>query len=126
MRRYIFLAMMLASSHVLARPADAKNGAAAAPNPDAALFRKARLAAATGFPDPASAQFRDVRKAHSDGDQALIVCGDINGKNATGGYAGFQSFVYFPASGKSYVVPPDAKGNPEKQAEANHELAGCF
>lgn len=42
--------------------------------------------------DPASAQFREVKVVkQQDGSEA--VCGEVNGKNAYGGYVGFQGFV---------------------------------
>lgn len=42
--------------------------------------------------DPSSAQFREVR-ALKQKDGSVAVCGEVNGKNAYGGYAGFQKFV---------------------------------
>jgi hypothetical protein len=42
--------------------------------------------------DPASAQFREVKVVkQQDGSEA--VCGEVNGKNAFGGYVGFRGFV---------------------------------
>jgi hypothetical protein len=42
--------------------------------------------------DPASAQFREVKVVkQQDGSEA--VCGEVNGKNAYGGYVGFRGFV---------------------------------
>lgn len=38
--------------------------------------------------DPESAQFRDLRKAGG------LVCGEVNGRNAFGAYAGYQRFVF--------------------------------
>lgn len=38
--------------------------------------------------DPESAQFRDMRV------YTLSVCGEVNAKNAMGGYVGFQRFIY--------------------------------
>lgn len=46
----------------------------------------AKDAAAAELRDPSSAQFREVEAV--DG----AVCGEINGKNAYGGYAGFTRF----------------------------------
>lgn len=41
--------------------------------------------------DPASAQFRDVRLVEFSFGQ--VVCGEVNAKNAFGGYVGFTPFV---------------------------------
>lgn len=38
--------------------------------------------------DPASARFRNVRTMASG-----ITCGEVNAKNAVGGYSGFQKFI---------------------------------
>ena len=51
----------------------------------------AKGAAAYKLKDPASAQFRNVRVATYG--STKIVCGEINGKNAYGGYVGFVPFV---------------------------------
>jgi hypothetical protein len=45
--------------------------------------------------DPESAQFRDIRRTEfqrQDGTSNTLVCGEINGKNAFGGYVGFSTF----------------------------------
>lgn len=42
--------------------------------------------------DPSSAQFRNVQVVKQQ-DGTSAVCGEVNGKNAYGGYVGFQSFV---------------------------------
>lgn len=53
---------------------------------------KAKELVANELRDPSSAQFRDVEVVkQKDGSSA--VCGEVNGKNAYGGYAGFQSFT---------------------------------
>ena len=41
--------------------------------------------------DPASAQFRNVRLVKFSGGQ--VVCGEVNGKNAYGGYVGYKQWV---------------------------------
>lgn len=48
---------------------------------------EAKKLVANGLRDPASAQFREVRRV---GD---AVCGEVNGKNAYGAYAGFRHFI---------------------------------
>lgn len=64
--------------------------------------------------DPSSAQFRNLRAADvtlSDGRTVRRVCGEINGKNQLGGYAGFQPFGGFITNGKfetNYYAGPCA------------------
>lgn len=56
-------------------------------------MRDAKKRVANETRDPSSVQFRDVRYVRQvDGSRA--VCGEINAKNAYGGYVGFESFVY--------------------------------
>jgi predicted small secreted protein len=68
---------------------------------------KGRDAAAAILRDPSSAQFREViavdHKPGSDIERA--VCGQINGKNAHGAYAGFTRFVADPSGGKAALDP---------------------
>lgn len=51
---------------------------------------------AANLKDPASAQFRNVKVAKmtdADDDRVIaVVCGEINGKNGFGAYAGFHPF----------------------------------
>lgn len=56
--------------------------------------------------DPSSAQFRDVHKT----DQA--VCGEVNGKNAYGAYAGFQHFIVENGSVSMEPELPSARLEP--------------
>nr|WP_257625387.1 hypothetical protein [Enterobacter cloacae] len=56
----------------------------------------AKSEVAANLKDPASAQFRNVKVAKMmDADEGrvfAIVCGEINGKNGFGAYAGFHPF----------------------------------
>lgn len=55
--------------------------------------RDAEKRVASELRDPSSAQFRNVRVVDQvDGSQA--VCGEVNAKNAYGGYVGFEPFVH--------------------------------
>lgn len=45
-------------------------------------------AVAAEMRDPASAQFRNIEQG------TTTACGEVNGRNAYGGYAGFTEFVY--------------------------------
>ncbi|WP_053284353.1 hypothetical protein [Comamonas testosteroni] len=44
--------------------------------------------------DPDSAKFREVALVESQG--GTVVCGQVNGTNAYGGYVGFKSFIGSP------------------------------
>jgi hypothetical protein len=70
--------------------------ALAACNPVAEL--QAKRAVAARMKDPDSAKFRNVRSV---GD---AICGDVNGRNGFGAYAGFVPFVFFPADGAVFVA----------------------
>nr|WP_249434167.1 hypothetical protein [Enterobacter cloacae] len=56
----------------------------------------AKSEVAANLKDPASAQFRNVKVAKmmdaDEGRVSAIVCGEINGKNGFGAYAGFHPF----------------------------------
>lgn len=54
---------------------------------------EAQRLAADLLRDPSSAQFRHLRYRVAE-TGARVVCGEINGKNAYGGYPGFQRFLY--------------------------------
>jgi hypothetical protein len=46
-----------------------------------------------GFKDPVSAQFENLKAARSG--VKVTVCGQVNGKNGYGAYAGFSPFIVF-------------------------------
>ncbi|HDC4513498.1 membrane lipoprotein lipid attachment site-containing protein [Enterobacter cloacae] len=56
----------------------------------------AKSEVAENLKDPASAQFRNVKVSKmtdaEDGRVIAVVCGEINGKNGFGAYAGFHPF----------------------------------
>jgi hypothetical protein len=59
--------------------------------------RKKMAAAVTkDLRDPLSAQLRNVQlsKAKFSGEPKTVYCGEINAKNAHGGYVGFKPFFY--------------------------------
>jgi hypothetical protein len=45
-----------------------------------------------GLRDPASAEFRQI-KIGPDKEGVLMACGEVNSKNAFGGYVGFSKFM---------------------------------
>jgi hypothetical protein len=59
---------------------------------DAASEREAQDAIRNVMNDPGSAQFRSMKVNEANG--SALVCGEANGKNALGGYAGFTRFIY--------------------------------
>lgn len=68
----------------------------------------ARQAVAAQLKDPASAKFRNVVTNGS------TVCGEVNGKNSWGAYAGFTRFVATP---HSVTMEPDRADDPEGARE---------
>lgn len=85
------LALLLASTTTNARQPDDDIIAAA----KAMVERKLR--------DPSSAQYRDLHVVPThQGDQ--VVCGEVNGKNAYGGYVGFAPFAVL---GDSVILASD-------------------
>lgn len=74
------------------------------PGTDEHAIAEARRDVAATLRDPASAQFREVR-AHKQKDGTTAVCGEVNGRNAFGGYAGFQNFVTH--EGRVHILDDD-------------------
>lgn len=61
-----------------------------------AMVRKAAASIADTARDPASVSFRRVflqKRIAKDGRQPVSLCGEMNGKNAYGGFSGFQKFI---------------------------------
>lgn len=54
--------------------------------------REAKKEVSYQLRDPSSAQFRNLRTVRQQ-DGTVAVCGEVNSKNAFGGYGGFQDFV---------------------------------
>lgn len=57
----------------------------------------AKKLVAASLRDPGSAQFRDVKSS------GQAVCGEVNGKNAYGGYVGFKHFIV--EAGEATIEP---------------------
>lgn len=65
--------------------------------PDENQVKAAQTKASYDLRDPSSAQFRNIRGFSSPGHNGVVaeyICGEINGKNAMGGYTGFTPFAY--------------------------------
>lgn len=66
----------------------------------ASMDKRARNAVLANLRDPDSAKFRNVRKLGMLGEGspegAAVYCGEVNAKNAMGGYVGFVHFAVMP------------------------------
>lgn len=75
--------------------------------------RALQAAVAAELRDPGAAQFRGVRVVATT-PAGVNVCGEVNGRNAMGGYAGFQPFfaevINLGRSWKAVVTLQDAAG----------------
>lgn len=69
---------------------------------DSARIVEAKAAVTALLKDPASAQFRHVFEG-----VAGFVCGEVNAKNAFGGYVGFRIFVVDDKN-EAHILDPNA------------------
>lgn len=83
-------------------------------NGEDAAIEKAKSVVADSLRDPASAQFRNVRVVSFG--QGSVICGEVNGKNAYGGYVGF---VPFAAGITSAQIASYSSKHPEINAAGN-------
>jgi hypothetical protein len=86
-------------------------------------FAKAKQSILAALKDQGSAQFRNLRNG-SDTDRRR-VCGEVNAKNAYGGYVGFQKFVYFADTNESFILDEDF-GSPSYVREQAKLFGSCF
>lgn len=79
---------------------------------------KAKLASALSLivPDPFSVQLIGLKE-----NQAGLMCGRFNAKNALGAYTGFRPFVFDPETGKLTPLP-DLRGFDIHQPNARQKL----
>lgn len=66
-------------------------------------IKKAKETVANELRDPESAQFRNIITKKTNEFGGVTVCGEVNGKNAYGGYVGYQRFVNNPPSDRVYM-----------------------
>lgn len=59
--------------------------------PTPALLASVQVAVKRELKDPDSAKFRDLQTMGVNG--SILVCGMVNSKNGSGGYAGFTPFI---------------------------------
>lgn len=93
------------------------------PVANASVLARAKTTVSASLKDARTAQFRNVRKA-ADPDRQR-VCGEVNAKNAYGGYVGFQKFVYFPDTGESEILDEDFQ-SPTYVREQAKKFGSCF
>ena len=75
------------------------------------LMSKAQKSVASKMKDPASAQFRNVvAKGPNSDPKKWSICGEVNGKNAYGGYSGFTRFAYDESLNDSWI---ESEGAPD-------------
>lgn len=70
--------------------------------------QRGKGAAADLMRDPSSAQFRNIKVRPVNDPKVPVnvaVCGEINGKNAHGAYAGFARFIADPIKPEAYLDP---------------------
>lgn len=84
-----------------------------------AIVQQAGQALLDGLKDPASARYRQVflrTTLGRDGLPHIGVCGQVNARNAMGGYAGWEIFAFSPPDlllvGRSGVVPASTVCDP--------------
>lgn len=65
-------------------------------------IESAKLSVAKSLKDPQSAQFQNMTH-FSEG----VVCGDVNAKNAMGGYVGFKPFIFNGAQSGGVDLKPE-------------------
>lgn len=61
---------------------------------EAEVIERAKTEMANVLKDPDSAQYRNITVGQKSKDKAKYVCGQVNSKNAMGGYVGYKDFVY--------------------------------
>ena len=80
------------------------------------FITRAKQEATRSFLDPESAKFRNlyVTKDKS----GLSLCGEINGKNSFGGYAGYRRFIqHFDTSNNTYEKVSTEPASPKDEME---------
>lgn len=101
------------------------------PNTDPHFRKVAQMNAASLLIDPSSAQFRNLKfglAAYGSAKGKRILCGEINGRNGNGAYAGFSRFAAAFAEGFAVIEPawertPEEARRVYSECEQNFKLA---
>lgn len=83
------------------------------------FVEKAKVETARDLRDPSSAQFRDL--AISSIDNRLVLCGEINAKNAYGAYTGYTGFYAVEVVGAG-----DINGDVSEDGWATEKAMRCI
>jgi hypothetical protein len=97
---------------ILAAPAVCNSESVAATVQAKMIFLDAHAAVSEQLRDPQSAQFRHDRLVADE----KLVCGEVNGKNGYGGYAGFQPYIFYATSHQAKI----STGAPDFSAIVNY------
>lgn len=79
----------------------------------------AQAAIAYQLKDPDSAKFRDLT-GYSTSAGDVILCGEVNGTNSFGGYAGFQPFFVRLRAGKAVIATTEGAAFACGAAQSGH------
>jgi hypothetical protein len=101
-----------------ARAQTVVDGSGAEIPPD--LLKKALASVAEQFSDPLATQFR---RLHLDDERGVGVCGQVNAKNAFGGYGGFVVFNFNQATNTAVFY--DLRGSSGLENKTWSTTAGC-
>jgi peptidoglycan hydrolase-like protein with peptidoglycan-binding domain len=81
---------------------------------DQASLDMIKMGVSKGLRDPDSAKIRDVYTAPYPGGK--YICGEVNGKNAYGGYAGYSAFLGMEIMGSLALISIDDSSSAFSQA----------
>lgn len=88
------------------------------PDPFGREDGRIKSAVAAALRDPSSAEFRNLRTG------SRASCGEVNGKNSLGAYAGFKPFVY--VGGVVQFQPESPVGGTIKEQTAYYQAQAAF
>lgn len=86
MKCFVFAAAVFAASAAAAQSGGGEK----------AFIRESQARIEAQLKDPGSVQYRNLFVSKQQGDDALFLCGEVNAKNAYGGYVGFRQFISAP------------------------------
>ena len=79
--------------------------------------RLAKITVADMLSDPSSAQFKDVVTGNDNISRNNLVCGEVNGRNGFGAYAGYRRFAFEVAAKSAFIDPGVTYSDEDAQRE---------